>query len=171
MKEPHSKGPDKNLGVNYITNTGNDTGLTTVDIETTNQISNEYTHQGASRNNPLPLNSKQKVMLANIASIPSKPLQSTYGTTTEGVISFEHINVNGINPHNNFVELTHIMGSLEAMGASVYSINEKNGTQLVSIFVKTSNTPFRKRTSMPKWLFPPMKRRNLLAIGNQGALY
>ena len=52
MKEPHSKGPDKNLGVNYITNTGNDTGLTVVDIATTNQISNTYTHQGASRTPP-----------------------------------------------------------------------------------------------------------------------
>ena len=58
LKEPHSEGPDKNLGINYITNTGNHTGLTAVDIETTNQISNAYTRQGASRNNPLPLNSK-----------------------------------------------------------------------------------------------------------------
>ena len=70
------------------------------------------------------INTIKKVKAANKTSTPSKPLTATYGEATDGVISFEHINVNGINPHSDFVELTHTMGSLEAMGASVYSLNE-----------------------------------------------
>ena len=42
----------------------------------------------------------------------------------EEVISFEHINVNGINPHDDFVELANAMEIIETMEAGVYSLLE-----------------------------------------------
>ena len=39
-------------------------------------------------------------------------------------MSFEHINVNGIRPHDEFVELQNTMGILGNMEASVYSLVE-----------------------------------------------
>ena len=46
-------------------------------------------------------------------------------------MSFEHINVNDIRPHDDFVELQNIMGILGNMEASVYSLVE---TQWDSIY-------------------------------------
>ena len=44
----------------------------------------------------------------------------------EEIISFEHININGINSNDNFVEMDNIMGILQSMEAGVFSINEHN---------------------------------------------
>ena len=153
LKEQHSDGRNTTIGANYITNTGIATGVTTVDIDNTHQTIRGHNHQGASRNNPSPLLSKQKVKQANMDSTPSKSLKATYGATTEGVISFEHINVNGINPHSDFVELTHVMGSLEAMGASVYSINETKWDTTCPTFCKYIKHTIKKKDQYAKVAF------------------
>ena len=46
------------------------------------------------------------------------------GNEADNVLSFEHINVNGIRPHDEFVELKNTMGILDKIEASVYSLVE-----------------------------------------------
>ena len=40
------------------------------------------------------------------------------------ILSFEHININGIGRHDNMIEMTNIMGILRNLQAGVFSINE-----------------------------------------------
>ena len=51
-------------------------------------------------------------------------------------ISFEHINVNGINSHDTFIELTNTIDTLESIKAGVYILVETNWD--------TTNIPFTK---------------------------
>ena len=46
------------------------------------------------------------------------------GSGSKNLISFEHINVNGINPHGDFIELQNSMGILNKMEAGVYIMVE-----------------------------------------------
>jgi len=47
------------------------------------------------------------------------------GTTeAANIISFEHININGINPHEKVSELNNTMGIIERMEAGVFSVVE-----------------------------------------------
>ncbi len=46
------------------------------------------------------------------------------GKEADEVITFEHININGINPHDEFVELKNTMGILEKMETGIYIIVE-----------------------------------------------
>ena len=46
------------------------------------------------------------------------------GKEADNVLSFEHINVNGIRSHDEFVELQNTMGILGNMEGSVYSLVE-----------------------------------------------
>ena len=43
---------------------------------------------------------------------------------SENIISFERINVNGINPHDDFIELQNTMGIFKKMEAGVFSMVE-----------------------------------------------
>ena len=63
---------------------------------------------------------------ANNGSRPTPSVSQRYGKESEEIITFEHINLNGINPHDNFVELTNIYGILKTMQAGVYSFNKHN---------------------------------------------
>ena len=135
------------------------TGDTTYD---NNHIGNRGGHyHGEKFKSPLPpsgessptINTIKKVKAANKTSTPSKPLTATYGEATDGVISFEHINVNGINPHSDFVELTHTMGSLEAMGASVYSLNETKWDTTCPTFCKYIKHIIKRKDQHAKVVF------------------
>ena len=42
----------------------------------------------------------------------------------EEVVTFEHFNVNGITAQDNYVELDHVIRTMNNMGAGMYSINE-----------------------------------------------
>ena len=61
------------------------------------------------------LNRLKKFKEANGSGIPSLTPSQHLGKEAEEVITFEHINVNGINPHDDFVELTNTMGVLKKM--------------------------------------------------------
>ena len=59
------------------------------------------------------LKRSKRVKEANGSGIPSLTPSQHLGKEAEEVITFEHINVNEINPHDDFVELTNTMGMLE----------------------------------------------------------
>ena len=65
-----------------------------------------------------------RVLEANVHSTPSLTPSQRVGEGAQDIISFEHININGINPNDNFAELTNTMGILDTMEAVVYSIVE-----------------------------------------------
>jgi hypothetical protein len=67
---------------------------------------------------------KQRVQQCNGTIYPSKTPSQRVGKGSENIISFEHINVNGINPHDGFIELQHAMGVLNTMEAWVFSMVE-----------------------------------------------
>ena len=69
------------------------------------------------------------------------------------MVSFEHINVNGINPHSDFVDLTHTLGSLEAIGAVVYSLNEIKLDTTCPSFCKYIKTTIKTRDKHAKLTF------------------
>lgn len=56
-------------------------------------------------------------MEANNYNLHIRTPQQRLDNAAEDILSFGHINVNGINSHDNFVELTNTMGILDSMGA------------------------------------------------------
>ena len=66
----------------------------------------------------------RRVIEANKNLEPSLTPSQKTGNEADNVLSFEHINVNGIRPHDEFVELKNTMGILDKMEASVYSLVE-----------------------------------------------
>ena len=53
---------------------------------------------------------ENKVKDANTDSFSTLTPSKRLGKETDKIISFEHINVNGINPYDEFAELTNTMG-------------------------------------------------------------
>ena len=49
----------------------------------------------------------------NKHTTPTKTIKESYGELDNDIVSFEHINIHGINPRSQFVELTHTIGVLE----------------------------------------------------------
>ena len=75
---------------------------------------------------------KQRVKEANCGSSPTKALTEKYGVKE----SFEYINVNAINAHDDFIELTNILGVLKTMGVEFFGLNEHNLNTLDQLFMK-----------------------------------
>ena len=70
---------------------------------------------------------KKKVQAENKHTIRSKTKLEQYGMEeAEDIISFEHINVNGIQRQNKFFELNNILTNLQRIDAGIYSINKHN---------------------------------------------
>jgi hypothetical protein len=67
---------------------------------------------------------KKRVKECNGTIYPSMTPSQRVGDGSENIISFEHINVNGINPHDEFIELQNAMGVLNTMEAGVFSMVE-----------------------------------------------
>ena len=67
---------------------------------------------------------EKKVSSCNRNIPPSLTPSQRVGCGSENIISFEHINVNGINPHDDFIELQNTMGILQKMEAGVFSMVE-----------------------------------------------
>ena len=65
-----------------------------------------------------------RVQTANKGSDPSLTPTQRLGREAENMITFERIYVNGINPHDKFIELQHTMGILEQMEAGVFGLVE-----------------------------------------------
>ena len=63
-------------------------------------------------------------MEANRNRVPSRTPSQRVGKESQDIISFEHVNINGINAHDSFVELSNTMGILDAMEAGVFSVVE-----------------------------------------------
>ena len=70
------------------------------------------------------LNRQQRVGEMNKDTIPSRTPHQIHGNNTDQVISFEHINVHGLNPHDGFIELKNTMGILGTMEADIFSLVE-----------------------------------------------
>ena len=58
---------------------------------------------------------EKRISTANNGSAPSRTPSQRLGTQAHNIISFEHIDVNGIHPHDGFVELQNTMGILGNM--------------------------------------------------------
>ena len=71
----------------------------------------------------------------------------------EEIISFEHINVNGVNAHDDFVELSNCMGILENMEAGVYSIVETQWDTTCPKFCKYIKETMKKKDKYVKAAF------------------
>ena len=65
-----------------------------------------------------------RVQAANQDTIPSRTPRQHLGAESKDIISFEHINIHGINSHDSFIELSTVMGILETMEAGIYSVVE-----------------------------------------------
>ena len=63
-----------------------------------------------------------RVKKENFHSIPSRTPSQRVGKDVKDFISFERINVHGINQHVNFVELISTMGMLEQIKSGVYRV-------------------------------------------------
>ena len=66
------------------------------------------------------------------------------------IVSFEHINVNKINPHSQFVELTHTMEALEKMVAGFFIINETKWDTTCPKFSKKIRQTIKARDAYVK---------------------
>ena len=94
---------------------------------------------------------EKKVIASNSGSIPSKTLTEKYGVkASEQIFSFEHININGINPHDDFIELTNMVGILQTMGAGVYGINEHNLNTNNQLLMKKFWGTIKKKINLQK---------------------
>ena len=62
---------------------------------------------------PTTLKSREKNEKINKHTTPTKIIKESYGKIDYDIVSFEHININGNNPHIQFMELTHTVGVLE----------------------------------------------------------
>ena len=63
----------------------------------------------------------ERVLEANGNLTPSLSPSQRLGAGAWDIISFEHVNINGINTHDNFVELSNAIDILATMEAGVYS--------------------------------------------------
>jgi len=79
---------------------------------------------------------ENKVKDTNTDSFPNLTPSKRLGKETDKIISFEHINVNGINPYDEFAELTNTIGILEKMEAGVYCIVENQWNTNSPVFSK-----------------------------------
>jgi len=95
----------------------------------------------------------ERVTKANGGSPPSRSPSQCLGVETEEIISFEHINVNSTNAHDNFVELCNAMGILENMEAGVYSVVETQWDTTCPIFCKFIQEKMKEKDKYVKALF------------------
>lgn len=68
-----------------------------------------------------------RINKANRNTVPSLNIQQQYETQEiDEIVSFEHININGIGAHANFAEMTNLMGNYKMLQTGVFGINEHN---------------------------------------------
>jgi len=75
------------------------------------------------------------------------------GVGTKDIISFEHINVNNINSHDSFVELSNAMGILDTMEAGVYSVVETQWDTTCPKFCKMKRQKMKEMDKYAKATF------------------
>ena len=68
---------------------------------------------------------RKRVQEANLNKYGSRPLGKVYDSEMiDNIISFEHINVDGLNTRDNLIEIQHLLGTLKGMETGVFSVNE-----------------------------------------------
>ena len=67
---------------------------------------------------------EDRILAANRNRLPTRTPSQRLGSEASEIISFEHVNINGINSHDNFVELSNTMGIIETMETGVFSVVE-----------------------------------------------
>ena len=92
-------------------------------------------------------------MAANGNSTPSLSPSQRLGAGVVAIISFEHITINGINAHDNFVELSNDMGILATMEAGVYSMVETQWDTTCPKFCKFIREKMKEQDTYAKALF------------------
>ena len=86
-----------------------------------------------------------KVRIANEGIPPSRTPGQRLGEEGDSLISFEHMNIHGIISHDEFVELTNTMGTLEAMEAGIYSTVENQWDTTSPSFNKYIKETIKKK--------------------------
>ena len=66
----------------------------------------------------------ERLLNANEHRTPSRTPRQRLGVRADDIVLFEYININGINSHDSFIELSNTMGILEQMELGVYIIVE-----------------------------------------------
>ena len=67
---------------------------------------------------------EDRIKEANRNRVPSRTLSQRVGKDAYDIISFKHVNINGINAHDSCVELSKTMGFLDAIEAGVFIVVE-----------------------------------------------
>jgi len=94
-----------------------------------------------------------RVLEANVHSTPFLTPSQRVGEGAQDIIFFEHININGINPHDKFSELTNTMGILDTMEAGVYSIVETQWDTTCPKFCKFIRSKIKEHDTYAKASF------------------
>ena len=95
----------------------------------------------------------ERVNEANGSSPPYRSPSQHLGAESEEIISFEHINVNGINVYDNFVELSNAIDILENMEARVYSVVETHWDTTCPKFYKFIREKMKEKDKYGKASF------------------
>ena len=93
---------------------------------------------------------KRRVLEANGKTEPSFTPSQRMGQDAENILSFEHINVNGIRPHDDFIELKNTMGILHNMEASVYSLVETQWDTTCPVLARNIKDIIKKEDTYAK---------------------
>ena len=68
---------------------------------------------------------RHQVQKDNYEKYGSSPLEKTYhDSIVDNIITFEHINVNGLSAKENLVEVKHLLKTMQGINAGVVSVNE-----------------------------------------------
>ena len=65
---------------------------------------------------------EDRIKAVNRNCVPSRTPSQRLGKDEQDIISFEHGNINCINAHDSFVELSNTMGILDSMEAGVFIV-------------------------------------------------
>ena len=93
---------------------------------------------------------KRRVLEANKKTEPSFTPSQKMGQDADNILSFEHINVNGIRPHDEFIELKNTMGILHNMEASVYSLVETQWDTTCPVLARNIKDIIKKEDTYAK---------------------
>ena len=107
---------------------------------------------------------------ANVKQHPTRSINQCYQDLNDNIITFEHINVHGIDPHDDFIELTNNMGILNTMEAGVYILVETQWGTTNNSFKKYIQTTIRKVINVHRLNLDRTWMKYIITRGNRGAL-
>ena len=96
---------------------------------------------------------EERVLHSNEHRTPTRTPSQCLGVRADEIISFEHININGISSHDSFIELSNTMGILEQMEAGVYNVVETQWDTTCPKFCKMIQETMKQKDKYVKATF------------------